>query len=464
MPDLNYDALSEAIRRMESARDARQGRPRDDMGRFVSAPTYFPACGVSDCTTCAQVDASGYDRDGYNRNGLDSAGYDRAGYDRDGYNREGYTARGYNREGYNREGFTRYGYDRDGRDRDGYDQFGYDDDGYSRSGFNRHGEHRNGSFYDDNGRDRMGFDEDGYDQWGFDSSGFDSDGYDADGYDRDGCDRDGDRRSCGCGYRDCEECYPDSHRLHNYSYTPILKFRGDAGPYYGLELEVTTDQIGALCDIVEEQAGSLVYCKEDGSVAGAELVTHPMSYDWAMEHFPWQMLPELRKRADADIVSSDNGIHVHVSRDGFTNPAHTYRWMKFWYRNPSDMQRIGRRRADNWGGFRPDHRTGQFEHVKRDKPGYRRSNDGTVRAGRYAAINTTNDATLEVRIFASTLRPQRAQAALQLVAATVEYTRGLSADAITHRRGWDWAAFMAWTRKSGKYGALVAEDHIRRYL
>jgi roadblock/LC7 domain-containing protein len=186
-----------------------------------------------------------------------------------------------------------------------------------------------------------------------------------------------------------------------------------------------------------------------------------MSYDWAMTNFPWQLLPALASNADASIVPNDNGIHIHVSRDGFDSSAHMFRWLKFWYRNPRDVQRIARRRASDWASFRPDQRAGHAEHVKYGKPNYRRSAD-TTRGQRYAAINTQNDATLEVRVFASTLRPQRAQAALQLVAGTVEYTRQLTADAITHRHGWDWQAFMAWTAKSGQYAALVTEDRIRR--
>jgi|SRR5579859_458578 len=297
---------------------------------------------------------------------------------------------------------------------------------------------------------------------GYDHNGYDQNGYDSDGYDQNGEDARGNTR-CANGECDCYECESSRDaRLYGYDYTPSLRFRGDKAPYYGMELEVTTDNVSSMLDVVESRAGSLIYAKEDSSVQGAELVTHPMSYQWAMESFPWSMLSEIRETG-ATVIAEENGIHIHVGRDGFDSPSHLYRWMKFWYRNPRDIQRIARRRADHWGAFNPDHRKAQIEHVKRDKPGYNYPADQTTQE-RYAAINTTNDATLEVRVFASTLRPQRAQAALQLVAGTVEYTRGLTADVITHRHGWDWQAFTSWAGKGGEYPALMAENRLRRYF
>jgi hypothetical protein len=181
-----------------------------------------------------------------------------------------------------------------------------------------------------------------------------------------------------------------------------------------------------------------------------------------MENFPWTMLTDIRATG-ATVIAEDNGIHVHVGRDGFDNSAHLYRWMKLLYRNPRDVQRIARRRAAGWGAFRPAHRAAHVHAVKYGKASYEHSRDDT-RYERYAAINTSNDATLEVRVFASTLRPQRAQAALQLVAGSVEYARELSAEAINHRHAWEWKAFMAWAGKSGQYSALMTENRIRRYL
>lgn len=304
--------------------------------------------------------------------------------------------------------------------------------------------------------DASGYDPEGYDQEGRDRSGYDRNGYDAMG-----------RTHCENGdcdpYCDCQYVNTSDERLLNYSYTPSLRFNGDKAPYYGMEIEVTTDNISGAIDVIESHAPRLIYCKEDSSVQGLEMVTHPMSYPWAMQNFPWDMLQELRTSTGATVIGEDNGIHVHVGRDGFDSSAHLYRWLKVWYRNPRDIQRIARRRASHWGAFNPSHRTAHKEHVKAGKPAYNYYNDATMRE-RYAAINTTNEDTLEVRVFASTLRPHRARAALQLVAGTVEYTRQLTSEAITQRHGWDWPAFISWAGKSGEYPDLMAENRTRRYL
>lgn len=286
------------------------------------------------------------------------------------------------------------------------------------------------------------------DQYGFDREGCDADGYD----------RDGDYHA-----QAADENESTESGLESYSYRPRLIFNGEKPPWYGIEIEVTTDCTRQVVSVAEEMAGKLIYCKEDGSVDGAELVTHPMSYPWAMGNFPWEILPRLQNDCSATTIPDTNGIHIHVSRDGFDTEAHTYRWLKFWYRNPNDVQRIARRRSGNWAAFRPEHRRGQLEHVKTfGKPDYYRGDDPTY--SRYSAINTTNEATLEVRVFASTLRPQRAKAALQLVAGTVEYTRQLEASDVAKRHGWDWKAFASWATKTGDYPDLIAENRTRRPL
>lgn len=328
----------------------------------------------------------------------------------------------------------------------GYDSEGYDYRGYDHEGFNRDG-----------------YNNDGYDREGYDSRGYSSLGYDREGYDRNGCDRNGyDRNGEYRPHEDDEDDERgDTSSLYNYSYTPNLQFRGEKPPFYGMEIEVTSDYPNRVVRACDQYAGRLIYCKEDGSVDGAEMVTHPMTYDWAMENFPWDLLPALREEADATTIADENGIHIHVGRDGFDGSAHMYRWMKLWYRNPSDIRRIARRSSGQWAGFRPDHRRGHAMAVKRGKLGYDYYRDTTA-SERYSAINTTNDATLEVRVFASSLRPQRVQAALGLVAGSVEYTRQLTAADVAQRKGWTWESFITWAEESGKYPALIEENKTRR--
>lgn len=278
---------------------------------------------------------------------------------------------------------------------------------------------------------------------------------------------------CGSHHGRYDSCSDSDGLLESYDYTPDLIFRGDGPAYYGMEFEVSA--YGEVMTEAVQSAQSsdqdgVLYFKEDGSVSGFEMVTHPMSYEWAMGNFPWRVLREFDS-AGCSIDRLENGIHVHVSRDAFASPAHLYRWMKFFYRNQEFAQNVARREGCHWSKFSSTHRKGHAAHVKAaklkriaDETGrssvYERYADATradSTGDRYSAINTTNSATLEVRMFASTLDVAEAQSALQFVAATVEYTRALTCRDVIKRDGWTPAAFTAWLgEQDGKYAALAS--------
>lgn len=251
----------------------------------------------------------------------------------------------------------------------------------------------------------------------------------------------------------CEDGAVDCHGIHDWSYKPAPVFHGEGPLFLGLELELKVPR-PVLCDAADtaiEHLGGLGYLKEDGSIrpCGFELVTHPMSYRFARERFPWPLLTRLRllgARADDTV-----GIHVHVARAGFSSPAHVYRWLKFVYRNETPVTTLARRRGSQWAEFTPDARARAITDAK----GVRE--DG-VYIPRYQAVNVQPPDTFELRMFASSVKPQQVKAALAFAAASVEYTRGLSASQIARRRGWEWAAFTAWVaNRRSDYPALLAE-------
>lgn len=249
---------------------------------------------------------------------------------------------------------------------------------------------------------------------------------------------------------DCYSCRRDrasgAGSIHGYSYRPALNFHGNGPVYLGWELELS-DDYGRGPAIVAEQDPdeSLMYLKDDCSINGGgfELVTHPMSYAYAMDAFPWQMLSALRENGAS---GGGNGLHVHVSRTGFSSPAHLYRWLKFIYRNQRGVVAIARRDSNEWAPFYDDDRRQQRELCK--GKGYVRS--------RYAAINLTNEHTVEVRVFASSTNPNHVKAALALVAASVEYTRNLTVPTILGG-GWTWDALMHWAESHAEYAPLTDE-------
>lgn len=269
-------------------------------------------------------------------------------------------------------------------------------------------------------------------------------------------------------------------RVQDYSYTPPLKFLGRGPLYFGMELELTTGWRQRAAEIVADEMGDRAWTKRDGSVEGVEIVTMPMSYAYAMREVPWDSLLG-RLEDEAECRGGRDGIHIHVSKDGFASHIHQYIWMKLIYRNQREVERIAGRSGSSWAKFDPKARSEQqmlallakkypklgsyslwneangHERQQVELAGAPDRYSGYLASGdRYMAINTTNDHTFEVRVFASTTDPAKAKARLQLVASTVEYAGELnSAKAL--KGGWDWRNYRAWMfEHSEKYPQLTA--------
>ncbi|MFD4433320.1 hypothetical protein [Nocardia sp. NPDC058497] len=251
----------------------------------------------------------------------------------------------------------------------------------------------------------------------------------------------------GCEYY-CEDCSrPDSSRVHDSDYKPHPDFHGCGPLFLGLELEVRTTYTGhdTAVETANTRLESLGYLKDDASIScGFELVTHPMSFDYAMSRFPWSLLSQLRLlgcRTDEEV-----GLHIHLSRDGFDSPAHIYRWLKLIYRNEAAVTALARRRYTEWAQFDPDIRA-MAKKLANGDHGW----------GRYHAVNARPTDTFELRVFASSLNRRQVQAALAFAHASVEYTRGLRARDVARFGGWDWSTFAAWVSTRPEYAPLTAE-------
>jgi hypothetical protein len=370
----------------------------------------------------------------------------------DGFNGTGLDSEGYNRRGYkpDEEGVMR---DRDGYDVDGWKEA---DDGVLR--------------------DRYGFDEDGYDREGFNESGYNEDGYDANGHDCEGYDEDG-------WNEDGEDRYGES-RYHEpgepaewlYGNEPDYIFRSTseekreaeldgrytqrkrlAGvPYYGMEIELTSDCNPEVRRIIQQEYSQYVWAKPDCSVDGFEMVTHPMTAKWAQENFPWEIVHELGKNG-CEVWQESNGLHIHVSRSGFNGWAHQFRWIKLFYRMKDQIvgsEGLAGRTAGEWGAFRSNDRT---DHYGVMRARMAETNGRFYRFDfplRYCALNLQNRETIEARIFTSTTSPEILQMRFELIAASVEYSRDLTVAEIVNG-GWEYEAFVQWlVKNSGVYPAL----------
>lgn len=274
----------------------------------------------------------------------------------------------------------------------------------------------------------------------------------------DPCCEDIDEDDCTC--YDCRRARQnDRGPIRNYSYKPDPVFhavgdeikyrvhpeyrnRYDATPYMGFELEVEVPSAlrrSKVASTIQGGLGDVAYLKEDGSINhGFEIVTHPMTLDYAMTKLNWKTLREARRAGNLE-TSSNCGLHVHVSKAGFSGPAHEYRWLLFWHRNQSVMIQLAGRDSS------------YARYIREQRPMFRRVVERKPASmERYSAINTINDATYEVRVFASTLFINRLKASLQLVDATVEYTRNLAASKVMHDGGFSWSEFVVWLRRNAR--------------
>ena len=245
---------------------------------------------------------------------------------------------------------------------------------------------------------------------------------------------------CGQQYWDGDGHYcPDensTHLINSYSYKPRPYFFGTATYHMGFELEVESDgnSIRDAAEVVTNALGERIYLKEDGSLnQGFEIVTHPHSLNEYQDNFDWSALSQLRRLGFRSWDTSTCGLHVHVSRTAFGIPnnrkhitkvqAHELRFMKLIYDNDRQISRLAGR-TSNYATFEDKgHLVGKVKY-------------GNQHNGRYAAINSENSETLEVRVFRGSLKPERVLMALELVQCSVEYTRDLHVSASNRALSW----------------------------
>lgn len=269
----------------------------------------------------------------------------------------------------------------------------------------------------------------------------------------------------------------ESLMVNDYSYRPTPSFRNtaeefDNAPiivhdtdgfmrkfrkiaYMGFELEVECrgdrddyrHGAGAFRDI------DVVYLKQDGSLNyGFEIVTHPMTLGYVMaQQELWDTIESLPKIGFDAWGTNTAGLHVHVSRDGFINESHQARFVHFIHRNEEFLSWLAGRSGSRWASY-------SKEQLRDLRLKLRRN----LTTDRYMAVNLNNSGTLEVRIFRSSLRPERIKMALQLVDAIVNYTEKLSASQMVVGDAASAQAFIKWAEPQSKYAIL--SDYVTRWV
>lgn len=266
-----------------------------------------------------------------------------------------------------------------------------------------------------------------------------------------------------CDYS-CYQRHQDdhhSHGVHNYSYRPTpFNPKGDYRneTLMGIELEVEGN-VRALFDAMHsiDETENHFYAKEDSSVRGIEIVTHPFTLAWGRENMPMDTLMSNLRNARAS-VHPEVGLHVHVSRNAFSlrkgsSAMHAHYWLS-WMNGIAANQvdgKLARRGGSGWASFRND---GNKRHLKHKAK-------GAFYHDRYSAVNCNGDKTFELRFFASTLDPTEFWAAVEFADASVAFTRTLKANDIllaiaNEPSKASWAEFARFAKANG-YVNLVSE-------
>jgi hypothetical protein len=270
----------------------------------------------------------------------------------------------------------------------------------------------------------------------------------------------------GCDEYHCSDCcdcceddsdyYDERGAIRYASYRPELVFKGDRSQtMMGVELEVGGNQ-SSIVPVVHsiDPSEDHLYMKEDGSISGVEIVTHPMTLEYARQ-YPFQpMLAGLRSAGCR--VSSGYGLHIHVARDAFRkngarrgrkqeSDVHQMLWLLFMYRNSTQLEKLARRVSDSWGSFRKP-APGELKNKAKGDRGRER----------YVAVNCLNSNTFELRFFKSTLWKSQFYAALEFADASVKYTRNLSSADVLKGAALSWDVFTQWAADND-YPMLHAE-------
>lgn len=205
--------------------------------------------------------------------------------------------------------------------------------------------------------------------------------------------------------------------IRRYDYRPDFVIYGGEGNTFGVEIEI--DGGGESDRKFKEIKGDFeeIYAKHDGSLdRGFELVSHPLTFNYLMS-MDWKSMfdraLELGYRSDK---TSTCGLHVHVGRSAFKNDEHLASVIAFIYNRWDDVVHFTRRRGsslDRWAS-KPN-----FSDEINDLI-YRNRDD------RYKAINLTNSATVEFRMFKGTLNSNTFKATVQLLNNLIEITKDKS--------------------------------------
>ena len=258
----------------------------------------------------------------------------------------------------------------------------------------------------------------------------------------------------------------DSRIIHDYSYKPDPIFHSSPDEntrlYFGIEVETESSGSENYSNRREAaefayrlEQSNLAYIKSDGSLdCGFEVVTHPMTHSFYMNDATllWDTISRLKAEHNMMAWGTNTcGLHIHISRNGFSTGSHQHRFLQLVYNNKELYELLAGRSATHWAKF------DDVVNQSTGKKSFRYKLDTHHRdTDRYSAVNTINRNTLEMRIFRGSLNIGFIKASIDLAHASVEFTRVMSVKQVIDG-GLSTAKFVEYIREKGiLYPALNA--------
>lgn len=219
-----------------------------------------------------------------------------------------------------------------------------------------------------------------------------------------------------------------------HSYSPhkaaaLMRRKPDDVLFIGMELEMekTSKAVPAFYNaghdvLAYDGKERFVFFKSDGSLSnsGAELVTHPATFEAFIEMFPWDGLELMHKEGARSFAYHNCGLHFHVSKSSFS-PEHLWKFVRFQMRNQDKCIMIAQRDNGQWASWDMSHNFNKLPDVIKGKEFAR---------GRYVAINFTNDSTVELRYFKGNVLPHAIKRNLEFIQSMYEYTKDLTVNQV----------------------------------
>jgi hypothetical protein len=152
-----------------------------------------------------------------------------------------------------------------------------------------------------------------------------------------------------------------------------------------VEMDDDTEKAYYIVQLAREYYFDEAYTMHDGTINyGTEVVFHPRTFK-AIKDFNFEPMFKGIK------PHQNTGMHVHLSRSGFSSKTHLYKFMRFFARNKAFTERVAERKS---GRYRAWTFTDSRKIV-----GKLRGDYGMFGEDKYVDINLKHPETIEVRIF-----------------------------------------------------------------